>query len=263
MKKIFIFIIFFFLVTGIKAVPALANYQDAKQEYLQAVSVYNAARQDYLTAREKLQTVRNVAQIKETFEKAKDFLLKADQTTIKYLTMVRKKVEGATGLSDSERQAALNEIDSDIAWLTNKQAEIQAATTREQIVSLAIQVKNHWQNVRAKVKRITGQILASNVNKVISKLEEIGNRIETAINKAKTAGRNTTQAEAWLAEYKKNLDLAKGKYEEAKTKFASISNLAEANTLFNQGTAFIREANQYLKAAHKNLKDIVSELRRP
>ena len=102
MKKIFIFIIFFFLATGIKAAPALANYQDAKQEYLQAVSVYQQARQDYLTAREKLQTVRNVTQIKETFEKAKDFLLKADQTTIKYLTMVRKKVEEATGLSDSE-----------------------------------------------------------------------------------------------------------------------------------------------------------------
>ena len=131
------------------------------------------------------------------------------------------------------------------------------------MVSLAIQVKNHWQNVRADVKRITGQILASKVNRVISKLEEIGSRIETAINKAKTAGRNTTQAEAWLAEYRKNLNLAKEKYENAKAKFASISNLAEANALFNQGTAFIREANQYLKQAHKNLKDIVSELRRP
>lgn len=241
---------------------AIAAYRQAREEYLQAVSTFRQARQDYLAAREKLKTLKDATQTKETLEKAKNFLLKADQTAIKYLKMVRKKVETTSGLTEAERQASLNEIDSDISWLTEKQAEIQTATTKEELKTLASQVKNHWQKVRADVKRITGQILAAKANKVIARLEEIGKRIETGINQAKNAGRDTPQLEAWLADYQKNLILAKEKYQAAKTKFEAISNLAEANALFNQGTAFIKEANLYLRQAHRNLKDIVREWRK-
>lgn len=242
---------------------AIASYQQAKQEYLQAVAVYRQARQDFLTAKEKLKASRTAPQTKAALEKAKDFMLKADQTAIKYLTMIRKKVEASSGLSEGERQVSLNEIDSDINWLTSKQAEISSAATKEELKSLASQVKNHWQNIRPKVKRITGQILAAKVNLVLTKLEETGNRVQAGINKAKSAGRETSQLEAWFADYQKNLNLAKEKYEAAKTKFAAISNLEEANQLFNQGTAFIKEANQYLRLAHRNLKEIVKELKKP
>lgn len=242
---------------------AIASYQQAKQEYLQAVAVYRQARQDFLTAKEKLEAARTAPQTKAVLEKAKDFMLKADQTAIKYLIMIRKKVEASSGLSERERQASLNEIDSDISWLTSKQAEISSATTKEELKNLASQVKNHWQNIRTKVKRITGQISAAKVNLVLTKLEETGNRVQAGIKKAKSAGRETSQLEAWFVDYQKNLNLAKEKYETAKTKFAAISNLEEANQLFDQGTAFIKEANQYLRLAHRNLKEIVKELKKP
>lgn len=266
MKKILLFGFIPVLLSIILLIPsnAFANdvYQNARDEYLRSVSTFQAARQDYLTAKDKLITLRTASQRKDVLEKAKDFLLKADQTAIKYLATIRKKIEAASGISEPERQASLAEIDGDTSWLIAKQGEIQSASTKEELTSLGKQIKDHWQKIRIDVKRITGKILSAKINAVLIKLEEALTRVAKAVNNAKAAGRNTSQLESWLSDARKKLDLAKEKYDAGKNKFQAISNLEEANTLFNEGTAFVKEANQYLLQAHKNLKDIVKQLRK-
>lgn len=248
------------LIVRPSGVWAQGTYQGAREEYIRAVETFRTAREDFLTAKEKLKDSRTAAQNKETLEKAKNFLLQADKTAIYYLRMVRIKIETVESVSENEKQAALTEIDSDILWLTNKQTEIEMANSREALVLLAQEVKNHWQKVRVDVKRISGEILAGKANFVLAKLTNVEKKVAEAIDRARINGRDVEQLETWLSDYKKKINLAEEKYQAAKEKFGAISNLAEANTLFNQGAAFIKEGNQYLREAQKNLKDIVREL---
>jgi hypothetical protein len=256
-------------ITSVNAQPlkqwdeaAKQKYSNAKSEYQILKGFYGDVRQDWITARNKYRGYKTVENAENALEKGKDFLLKADKAMVGYLEMVRAYVEGEPSLSDTERENIIRELDSYISWLEEKQPEIEGATTKKELVAIAGTVRNKWLEIRPATKRIVGQVMNAKVLWVINNAETASVKVEDAIEQLKEQGGDTTDLEAWLDDFNTKIDLAKGKHQAAKEKYAEISDVRDADKLFREGNAFVKEANQYLRSAYKDLKKIVKELRK-
>lgn len=240
---------------------ARAKYQAARQQYLKEANWWKTSRQQFLNARTQYRQFKNAKNKADYEEKARAFLEKTVDVLIKKLESLKNWVSNRRALSESERQAIVAEIEQDINWLQNKKAGIATASP-DQIKEKAKEIREYWKNHRVKVKRIIGQIWAARLSWAIERFETVSSKIAAKIEELKAAGKDTSQLEAWLADFNQKIGIAKEKRDKAKEKYQAISSLADANQLFKEAHQFIKEANQYLREAHKKLVDIVKEIRR-
>lgn len=112
------------------------------------------------------------------------------------------------------------------------------------------------------IKKITGKIIISRIDRVLERGEEIGEKLESRIDVLKQEGYDTTELEALLADYMEHLSLAREKRDKAKEKFAEISSPEDAHKLFREANAFIREANRHMREMFKDLKQILREMKK-
>lgn len=244
------------------ASTATETYKNTKDTYTNTVTEYKSIRQDWLTAKGLYQKSRSSTDFENALEKAKAHMLKVEEVIITYLTAMKTKVENMENIDEEIRQSIITEIDSDINWLQAKQAEINNATTKEDLTSIVTAVKNYWQNIKPKAKRYLGHILVGRINAAISKLENARDTVNNKINLLKENGQDTAKLESLVTDFNSKIDLAKGQLENAKAKFSEISSLQEANSLFKQGKDFISSANKYLREAWQTLQSIITELKK-
>lgn len=249
---------------------AKAKYQQAWGQYQKEVNFYKNTRQDFLNARTKYQQFKNAENKKALEDTARNFLEKTVSSLIKRLETIKNWVANRQALPENERQAIIAEIDQNIAWLNARLPNIQTASP-DQIKEEAKTVRQYWKTHRVRVKRIIGEIWAARINFVITKAEDFSSKVSAKIEELKAAGKNTSQLEAWLADFNQKLALAKEKYAVAKTKFQEIkgepgfdpiTELSQADQLFRAGHQFIEEANQYIRQAHAQLVQIVKEMKK-
>lgn len=252
-----------------KDAKARAQYKTSQQAYQNAVNGYKNAQQDFKTAKDKYQKSKNVQDKTVLEEKSKKFLQNSVDAMVKHLEALKNKVTNMQGIDDADRASIIAEIDADLNWLKDRQSKISTATS-SQIKEEAKAVKEYWKNIRLTVKKVTGRLLAARINVVIAKADSVSAQISSKIAELKTAGKDTSKLETWLADYNSKIALAKEKYESAKSKFNAISGepgadfvaeLKETDKLFKEGHQFIKEANKYVKDAYSVLKQIVKEMR--
>ncbi len=240
---------------------AKAEYNQARQQYLNEVNLYKSARQELLNAKTKYQQLKNVENKEAVEDAARNFLEKAVNSLIKRLETIKNWVANRRIISESEKQTIIAEIDQDIVWLQERLPGIQTASA-EGIKEEAKEIREYWKNHRVRVKRIIGQIEAARINFLLTKVESFSAKVGEKIQELKAAGKDTSQLETRLADFNSKLALAREKYEAAKAKFQAISSLADVQQLFREGHQFIVQANQYIRQAHAQLVKIVAEMKK-
>jgi len=240
---------------------ARARYQAAKAQYLKEVNWWRMTRQQFLSARAKYRQFKNAENKAAYEEAARAFLEKTVNVLIKKLESLKNWVANKPSLPELEREVIIAEIEKDINWLESKKSGIATASPA-QIKEKAKEIRDYWREHRIFVKKIIGQIWAARLDWAIERFETVSSKVSTKIDELKAAGKDTSQLEAWLADFNQKIEIAKEKREKAREKYQAISSLADANQLFKQAHQFIKEANQYLKKAHRILVDIVKEMKR-
>lgn len=246
-----------------KNASAEAVYQQVRQAYQSALSLYKTARQDFMDAKDKYKQFSKAEKAKNKAaieQKARLFLGKAVSAVIGYLETLKAKVESARAVSDTDKQKIAAEVDQDIKWLQDRQAKISTADAT-QLKTEAKAVQNYWSNIRVKVKRITGEILAAQINFLIDKAQNLAGDVRGKVKALRAAGKDTTQLETWLDGVDQKIATAKEKYNLAQAKFKAISSLADADRLFREGNQFIKDAEAYIKGAQADLIKIIKEMK--
>lgn len=239
---------------------AKAKYQQVRAQYQKEVKTYKNTRQSLIKAKERYRKLKNAKNKKALEDQSRAFLEKAIKSLIKKLESVKTWVENKHGLTDTEKEVIISDINNDIEWLNNRLPKIQNATPT-QIKEEAKKIREYWKNHKIKIKKITGKTLSHRIAYVIKKAETFSGKIEGRIEALNSNGVDTTNLEVWLGDFNKKLEIAKEKYEAAKNSFQSISSLSNTNNLFSEGHKFLKEADQYLREAHKILVKIVKEMK--
>lgn len=240
---------------------ARAKYQAARQQYLKEVNWWRTTREQFLNARAKYRQFKNTENKAAYEEQARAFLERTINVLVKKLESLKNWVSNRPSLPESEREEIVAEIEQDINWLEEKKSGIATASPA-QIKEKAKEIREYWRDHRIFVKKIIGQIWGARLDWVIERFETASSKIAAKIEELKAAGKDTSQLEAWLADFNEKIEIAKEKREKAREKYEAISSLADANQLFKEAHQFIKEANEYLRDAHKILIEIVKEMKR-
>jgi len=233
---------------------ARAKYASAKADFSKMKNAYIQARQDFLAAREKYGN-KNSA----TLEGARDYMMKANKVTIAHLEKMKSFVEADWALEQSEKDAIVAEIERDITWLENKQSEIETAD-REGLIAIGKEIKSYWNNVKIDLKKYTGKILNARALWVLEQADKAENVVVRNIEKAEANGKDVTELNDFLDDFRAKKALAEEEYDKARNSFSQISSLQDADRLFREGNAFLRQGNRYIKESYGILRDIHQEL---
>jgi len=255
-------------VVSTSSTASTGPFENAREKYQNAVETFQRAYNGWLTARGNFIAARTTWRLNRTsanwenlLERTKTALLKVDNIMIRRLEVLRDSVEATRGLSDNEKAAIYDEIDAEISWLQAKQTDIQNADDAQELRNIASDIWDLWLNIRVMIRQIDGQILSAWVDALVGRAEAFAGLVEARIQQLKDNGIDTSALENWLADYNLNLTLAEQKYDAAKDKFSQISSVENADLLFLEGVALIREGNSYLRDSLRALRDIISDMR--
>ena len=247
--------------TAATAATSSNSYQQAKDTYQDALANYQSNRQDWLTAKSQYRNSKSAADLENALTKAKNHLIKTTNVMMAYLTAVKTRLENTENIDSSLLQSLTAEIDSDISWLQTKQAEINNAANKDDLIAAAATLKSRWDEIKARVFKYVGSILAGKVETAIIKLEKAKDTVHDKINLLEENGQDVTKLKNLETDFIQKIDHAKDQLAKAREKFNQISSIAEARNLFNEAKGFLELANKYVREAWQALQSIITELK--
>ena len=233
------------------------RYQAVKEQYLTHKQLYLNARARWLAVREKFATGKDNA----TFEIAQNFLNKSSALLVRYLDVVKYKVESARFIDEAKKAELVSELEGYMETLQADHEAIVAAQDREAIKEAAKKAREDWNSIRPQVKRIIGEILAARAQLIIDKAQNVTARIDAKIAELKEAGKNTTALEQLNEDFKEKITIAQEKHDMFVAKLEEVKTSENARGLLKAADEFLRDANKYLVRSYKTLRQIVREIR--
>lgn len=178
---------------------AKARFLDARSEYFRARSVFDASRQ---------QSRQDPSKTPQTFDAAKASLEKTTILVVAYLTSVRTRVQTVKGMEDSDRQALLSELDSDISYLNAKQSVISSTTEREPLISLAVGIRDYWRSSSARTERAMGLVVVARLATITQSFETVKGLVEEELKRRKESGSDVAEIEQLVQIFNSQLTTA-------------------------------------------------------
>lgn len=231
------------------------KYQVERDSYLKAKRTYLDARKDWQVFKPRFRERDKVA-----FAKGQNFLDKGTKHLIQYITVLSKKVDETKALDADQKAALTGELAGYIATLEADQAQINNASTVEELRAASEKVKADWDTIRPQVKRIIGEVLLAKAQLIVARAENASTKVDAKIADLKAKGKNTTELEAKSADYKAKIAAAKDKLAQAATKLGEVKT-GDATVSLRGADQFIREANKTLRELHRSLGQIIRELK--
>ncbi|MDI6817417.1 MAG: hypothetical protein QME41_09595 [Actinomycetota bacterium] len=238
---------------------AEGQFGEQKSAFNEAFAGYKNARDSYSNAKQELDDTKSKTR-QRLLEKAKTFMLHADRSAIKYLDVLKVRVEQVNGIPEDKRAAMLAEINQDSEWLLRAQIDIQKAKSIDELREIAKRFREHWRNYRGVSKRMAGLILHEKLGAMIVRAEGASLKVSEMVVTLKSQGKDTRELEGLLGDFNEHIDIAKKNNEDAKPCFESIPMAGETSSSFQEGMKLIRDAHLELKEAHNILSDISEEL---
>lgn len=205
-----------------------------KETRTQEAKERETAAKEKVEARRKTAEEKRAEAEKRREEQRKEVLLRLIDVQVKYFENVAERVARMPNVSDAQKAQLKTEIDKAIASLNALKAKVEAATTAEELKTLAQQIRDNLKTKREIVKKIVDAILISRLSDTADKADERIKTAEEKITELKAAGKD-------VAALEKLLDIAKQKLSTAKTE------------LTKQAVKAVQEA---LKEVYKALREL-------
>jgi len=242
------------MVTVAVPVAAADTWSDARATWVQKKADYLSARADALSAYATWLQDKTLANKKEVAVKNGD-------ARLAYLELVKSGVEMTRGLSDDERAPLLAELDNYISTLQSYTSAVQSADGTSAIRAAMSAAWNYWLSIRVRVKQISGTLVVARAEVVLWRVQALAAKVEAKIQTLKDNGADTTQLEAWLADFDSHIALAQQRIENAKLKVLEITDNLTFQEMYLIVAAHAQAASSYLKSALADLKSILADLR--
>ena len=239
------------------------NFNRAYSDYLYNYNLYRESHNAYVTARETFLKYKTLTSKNEALEKTKEMLKNQDEVVKTYLTTLKLKLTGISGLSNDEQHILSLNLDNEIAWFRQHQEELNKADSLEDLVNAAGKSKEQYQKTEVLIYQTLGAILAG---KETALREEISQKIKSLkekVGEIRLKGdKDTSLAERWLLEAENRLTQSQKKQFEAQQNLSKIKESSlNKNRIYNETQSSLEESHQFLKEANSYLKEIIRELK--
>ncbi|MBU2637471.1 MAG: hypothetical protein KJ955_00705 [Nanoarchaeota archaeon] len=248
----------------------------AQENYEFAKNKFNEAKAGLEKARERLENAKAARICKDDPESgecenerkelrgaSKEKLAKQAEIIINNLEKAKEKAEASEYLTEDEAAKVVEFLEEQKTKFEAIKAEIEAATTKEEIIAAAKKLSDAWKEVKHKVNAYINFIANARMAGVVVKAEHLSAKLERVLERMAENGKDTSAVEPLVAEFKAELDVSKEKFKAAHSLMLEVrTEETEENAVKVQDAqALLKEAKDALQNANKLLRDIFLKLK--
>jgi peptidoglycan hydrolase CwlO-like protein len=191
----------------------------------------------------------------ELKQTAKDYLLKAIYFAQSQLQVMKSRVE------DSENEGsitfdAVKIIDGHTAQLEQLKAKVEKANSTQEFRDAHKELKKIAVDINLETRYYMGIVLNHRIDNFIIKADNVSVRIDSAIQKLKAQGNDTTNLEKEVADFKDAIKKAKESRTKTKELYENHNGFSPEGTITNE-----KNANKFLEQGNKLQKETIKDLR--
>jgi hypothetical protein len=240
------------------------DYNRAYNDYIHIYNQYREAHTDYVAARQAFGAYKTLTSKTEALNKTLKMLQLRDEVVRTYLTALRMKLAGMTGISNYEQNILYLKLDTEVNWYIKHHNELASAGSLEDLVDSSREAQVRYYQTEVLIYQALGTILASKETTLREKISQEIEILKGKIAEIRQRGdKETTTAERWLLEAENRLTRSQEKQFAAQQILAKIESYDQNKIQsFNQAQFTLEESHQYLKEANSYLKELIREVKR-
>ncbi|MEK6946241.1 MAG: hypothetical protein AABX32_01420 [Nanoarchaeota archaeon] len=241
---------------------ARADFEAAKEKFKESKDGLEGAR-------EKLKESKEKRDDNATIENARDYLLKVSDALVSHLEKIKAKVQENSNIEANVSARIVAEIDAQIADINSIKADVQSATTKEQIKEDASRLRKKWNTLEHLVELYSKRVVSARVEGIVNQGLVLEKRLDHVLQEAKDKNISiNVSAEVDL--FSQKIAESKDKYTQAQAKLSEALNLraggepadsSKIKALTDEANRLLKESRELIKQAHDELKIIVKEIK--
>ncbi len=246
------------------------EYKEHKEKYENTQKKFQDAKELFEKALRQFNTKKDSKSKEELILKTKEYLERAIDHTVSYLEVLKSRAENSENIGIIPFDVSKN-IDAHIAQLEQLRTKVQQANTTKELAEDHRELKDLVIKIRLETRYDFGILLNNRIETFITKADNTSTRIDAAIQKLKTQGKDTVKLEDEAARFNALVKEARDAQQKTNDLFANHSGFASDGTVTNNkdAEAFLRQADnsqketiKKLKEASRQLQDFVREYRK-
>lgn len=190
----------------------------------------------------------------EVKQTAKDYLLGAIEFAQSQLQVMKSRVENSE--KGSIPFNAVTIIDGHTAQLEQLKAKVETANSTKELRDAHKELKKIVVDINLETRYYMGIVLNHRIDNFVIKADNVSIRLDSAIEKLKAKGNDTTKLEKEVADFKDAVKNAKESRTKINDLYATHNGFANDGTVTNE-----RNANKFLEQGNKLQKETIKDLR--
>lgn len=182
---------------------------------------------------------------------------------LKDLNNVKTRLVKIKCLTDADRTAMTDDLNTTIDGLNAQKTKVDAATTVDELKPLVQGIRTDFRVYMVIIPKEHGLIGVCRAEAAKKRFDDLTLKIQAELNKAKNAGKDVTTAQKLLDDYQLQLEEAGRQTGTAREKFTAlkVANGDQTNKeLRTTGRTALKDAHEALKKAKQLLGEIRTEL---
>ncbi|MBS3149148.1 hypothetical protein J4455_00435 [Candidatus Woesearchaeota archaeon] len=190
---------------------------------------------------------------------SKKYLINLIDRITAYLEKLEARYESSEEISVESAQLSLDEIKALKGNLASLKTEIEAATTKEQIIELSNKLKVLLENkIKVNTKLNLERLRLFKIGEIIQRSEHLQIKLNEVLEELKDEGNLSDKVDELITKFNKLIDDAKVNYYSAIEIFAKAKEVRDSNP--DEAKKLILEAHNKLTVAHEDLQSAQSIL---
>jgi uncharacterized phage infection (PIP) family protein YhgE len=242
---------------------------ERRQNMLEAKEAFIESRRNMIKAREDVLGCKGdtSAECDDVRKNAKlqsqETLMAAADQVIAALNAIKAKTEANTGLTDDEKEEAIEDIDEQIAEVQAASDTIAGLTEdsdSKAFLDAAKTIREAWKDARPVVHAHASMLAYGELKAVMDAVERMSARVDDQIAKYEEQGVDVSAVEDLKADFDESVAEAKTHLQKAKDAYTSMT-ADDVDGKLKTVRDEMKAARDSLKEAHGTLKEIVKQLR--
>jgi hypothetical protein len=252
------------LFSGVVAAQATAGeqyekanerYQVNKDQYDNTRKKFEEAKDIFEKANKQLGNLKDEKSKDELKQKGKDYLLKAINLSESQLLVMKSRAENSEN-KGSIPFNAIKIIDDHTAQLELLNAKVEKANSTQELRDVHKELKKIVVDINIETRYYMGIVLNHRIDNFSIKADNVSIRLDSAIQKLKAQGNDTTNLEKEVVDFKDAVKKAKESQSKTMELYATHKGFAADGTVTNEN-----DAKKFLEQGNKLQRETIKDLR--
>jgi hypothetical protein len=245
--------------------PPTSDFDVDKLDYLRAYDQYRLDHLSYVAAKSTYLQYQTQITKSQALQATQRMLNSRQDVLIKYLTALKSRVIASPGLSSSEVESLIIDLDNELQWLRETAQLFNDADDLKDLTNLSKKVESEHQKIERIAYHSLGKILVAKERVFHQSVVDLHKLTNDQIIRARTEGAIKTEImERWLLDASDKIELSEIKESEALVKLDEIRDRDKHPNKHKKFVTYqllVDETNQYLKEATQLMLETVKQMK--